>query len=83
MREFIPRYSESPRTLLGQLRHFHATIHGNRDYVKRLVNRSKFVDDEKMCQRDLVLFDDNNVERIGLEMESGAELRSALNPMFD
>ena len=34
VREFNPRYTEAEDTLLGQFRHLHTNIHGNRAFVE-------------------------------------------------
>ncbi len=47
VREFNPRYAEAEGALLGQFRHFHADIYGNRDFVEHLRNRGKFFDHEE------------------------------------
>ncbi|MES9947683.1 MAG: HsdR family type I site-specific deoxyribonuclease [Candidatus Thiodiazotropha sp.] len=57
VREFNPRYAEAEGALLGQFRHFHADIFGNRDFVDHLRNRGKFVDHEEKRERDLILID--------------------------
>ncbi|MET0072240.1 MAG: HsdR family type I site-specific deoxyribonuclease [Candidatus Thiodiazotropha sp.] len=57
VREFNPRYAEAEGALLGQFRHFHADIYGNRDFVDHLRNRGKFVDHEEKRERDLILID--------------------------
>lgn len=43
VREFNPRYTEAAGVLLGQFRHLHTNIHGNRDFVEQLRNRGKFI----------------------------------------
>ena len=57
VREFNPRYAEAVGALLGQFRHFHADIYGNRDFVEHLRNRGKFFDHEENRERDLILID--------------------------
>ncbi|MEW8280641.1 MAG: HsdR family type I site-specific deoxyribonuclease [Candidatus Thiodiazotropha sp.] len=57
VREFNPRYAEAEGALLGQFRHFHADIYGNREFVEHLRNRGKFVDHEEKRERDLILID--------------------------
>jgi type I restriction enzyme R subunit len=57
VREFNPRYAEAEGALLGQFRHFHADIYGNREFVDHLRNRGKFVDHEEKRERDLILID--------------------------
>ncbi len=63
VREFNPRYTEAEDTLLGQLRHFHTDIYGNRDFVEHLRNRGKFLDHEENRERDLILIDYNDPTR--------------------
>jgi len=41
LREFNPRYAEAEGALLGQFRHLHTDIHGNREFVDYLRNRGK------------------------------------------
>ena len=36
VREFNPRYAEAQGLLLGQFRHLHADIYGNREFVEHL-----------------------------------------------
>jgi len=57
VREFNPRYAEAEGALLGQFRHFHTDIYGNREFVEHLRNRGKFFDHEENRERDLVLID--------------------------
>ncbi len=57
MREFNPRYAEAQGLLLGQFRHFHADIYGNREFVEHLRNRGKFFDADESRERDLILID--------------------------
>ncbi len=57
VREFNPRYAEAEGALLGQFRHFHADIYGNREFVEYLRNRGKFFDHEEKRERDLILID--------------------------
>ncbi len=57
VREFNPRYVEAEGALLGQLRHLHADIHGNREFVDFLRNRGKYVDHDEKRERDLILID--------------------------
>jgi type I restriction enzyme R subunit len=42
LREFNPRYAEAEGALLGQFRHLHTDIYGNREFVEQLRNRGKF-----------------------------------------
>ncbi len=57
VREFNPRYAEAEGALLGQFRHLHTDIYGNREFVEHLRNRGKFVDHEEKRERDLILID--------------------------
>ncbi len=57
VREFNPRYAEAKRLLLGQFRHLHADIYGNREFVEYLRNRGKFFDADESRERDLILID--------------------------
>ncbi len=57
LREFNPRYAEAEGALLGQFRHLHADIYGNREFVEHLRNRGKFFDHEEKRERDLILID--------------------------
>ena len=61
VREFNPRYSEAEGVLLGQFRHLHPDISGNRDFVDHLRNRGKFFDHEEKRERDLILIDYDNL----------------------
>ena len=65
VREFNPRYAEAEGALLGQFRHLHTDIYGNREFVDHLRNRGKFFDSEDSRERDLILIDydepENNV----------------------
>jgi type I restriction enzyme R subunit len=63
IREFNPRYSETPGALLSRLRQFHATIHGNRDFVELLRNHGKFFDQAEKRERDLILIDYEDAQR--------------------
>jgi len=62
-REFNPRYTESPGDLISRLRQFHATIHGNRDFVELLRNHGKFFDHNEKRERDLILIDYDDAQR--------------------
>jgi type I restriction enzyme R subunit len=55
VREFNPRYAEAEGALLGQFRHLHTDIYGNREFVEHLRNRGKFFDHEEKRERDLIL----------------------------
>ncbi len=57
LREFNPRYAEAEGALLGQFRHLHTDIYGNREFVEHLRNRGKFFDHEEIRERDLILID--------------------------
>jgi type I restriction enzyme R subunit len=57
VREFNPRYADAKGALLGQLRHLHADIYGNREFIEHLRNRGKFFDHEEKRERDLILID--------------------------
>jgi type I restriction enzyme R subunit len=65
IREFNPRYLDAEGALLGQFRHLHTDIYGNREFVEHLRNRGKFFDHEEKRERDLILIDydtpENNV----------------------
>lgn len=60
VREFNPRYADAEGALLGQFRHLHADIYGNREFIEHLRNRGKFFDHEEKRERDLVLIDYEN-----------------------
>jgi type I restriction enzyme R subunit len=60
VREFNPRYAEAEGALLGQFRHLHSDIYGNREFVEHLRNRGKFFDHEEKRERDLILIDYEN-----------------------
>jgi len=60
VREFNPRYAEAEGALLGQFRHLHTDIYGNREFVEHLRNRGKFFDHEEKRERDLILIDYEN-----------------------
>ncbi len=57
VREFNPRYAEAKGLLLGQFRHLHADIYGNREFVEHLRNQGKFFDVDESRERDLILID--------------------------
>lgn len=59
VREFNPRYAEAEGALLGQFRHLHIDIYGNREFVEHLRNRGKFFDHEEKRERDLILIEPN------------------------
>jgi type I restriction enzyme R subunit len=60
VREFNPRYGEAEGALLGQFRHLHTDIYGNREFVEHLRNRGKFLDHEEKRERDLILINYDN-----------------------
>lgn len=43
--------------MLGQIRHHHTDIYGNREFVEHLRNRGKFFDHEEKRERDLILIE--------------------------
>ena len=57
VRVFNPCYYEAEGALLGQFRHLHSDIYGNREFVDFLRNRGKFFDHEEKRERDLILID--------------------------
>ncbi len=63
VRDFNPRYAEAEGALLGQFRHLHTDIYGNREFVEHLRNRGKFFDHEEKRERDLILIDYDNPAR--------------------
>lgn len=63
VREFNPRYAEAEGALLGQFRHLHTDIYGNREFVEHLRNRGKFFDHEEKRERDLILIDYDDSSR--------------------
>ena len=56
-KEFNPAYLEAEGALLGQFRHIHADIYGNREFVNLLRNKGKFYCAEEKRELDLVLID--------------------------
>ena len=56
-KEFNPQYIEAEGALLGQFRHIHADIYGNREFVNLLRNKGKFYCAEEARELDLVLID--------------------------
>ncbi len=68
VREFNPRYAEAKGLLLGQFRHLHADIYGNREFVEHLRNRGKFFDADESRERDLILIDYGDPTRNVYEM---------------
>lgn len=63
VREFNPRYAEAEGALLGQLRHLHSDIYGNREFLDYLRNSGKFYDHEEKRERDLILIDYEHPKR--------------------
>lgn len=63
VREFNPDYAEAEGALVGQLRHLHNDIYGNREFIEKLRNRGKFFDHEEKRERDLVLIDYDDPSR--------------------
>lgn len=57
VKEFNPRYTEAEGALIGQFRHLHADIYGNRDFLGYLRNTGKYFDDEENRELDLKLID--------------------------
>ena len=43
VREFNPRYAEAEGALLGQVRHLHTDIYGNREFVEYLCNQGNLI----------------------------------------
>jgi type I restriction enzyme R subunit len=64
VRKFNPRYAEAEGALLGQFRHLHTDIYGNREFVEHLRNRGKFFDHEEKRERDLILIDYGDRDRV-------------------
>ncbi len=54
VREFNPRYAEAEGALLGQFRHLHTDIYGNRQFVEHRRSRGKFFDHEETCERHIL-----------------------------
>ena len=57
VKEFNPQYAEAEGALLGQFRHIHADIYGNREFVNLLRNKGKFYCAEEKRELDLMLID--------------------------
>ena len=57
VREFNPFYKEAPGALIGQFRHFHADIQGNREFLSCLRNTGKYFYPEENRELDLKLID--------------------------
>lgn len=68
VREFNPLYAEAEGALLGQFRHLHTDIYGNREFVEHLRNRGKFFDHEEKRERDLILIDYDDPTRNAYEV---------------
>lgn len=49
--------AEAEGVLLGQFRHRHSDIYGNREFVEHLRNRGKFFDVDAKRERDRILID--------------------------
>ncbi|WP_216902404.1 HsdR family type I site-specific deoxyribonuclease [Synechococcus sp. CCY 9618] len=64
VREFNPRYAEAEGALLGQFRHLHTDIYGNREFVEHIRNRGKVFDHEEKRERDLILIDYDDRDRV-------------------
>lgn len=64
IREFNPRYADAEGALLGQFRHLHTDVYGNREFVEYLRNRGKFFDHEEKRERDLILIDYDDRYRV-------------------
>ena len=60
----ILEYAEAKRTLLGQFRHFHTDIYGNRNFVEHLHNRGKFIDHKESSEHDLILINYDGEQRL-------------------
>ncbi|MBA4416737.1 MAG: restriction endonuclease subunit R [Syntrophus sp. (in: bacteria)] len=52
---FNPRYMEAEGALLGQFRHIHADVYGNREFINLLRNKGKFYCAEEKRELDLML----------------------------
>jgi hypothetical protein len=63
MRAFNSKYADGPGALVGELRHLHATIAGNRDFLVYLRNGRTFYDKEAGRELNLVVIDYENAER--------------------
>jgi type I restriction enzyme R subunit len=63
VRKFNPHYTEPVGALLGQFRHLHTDIYGNREFVEHLRNRGKFFDHAEKRERDLILLDYDDPSR--------------------
>ncbi|HEX4773630.1 MAG TPA: HsdR family type I site-specific deoxyribonuclease [Bryobacteraceae bacterium] len=67
-RIFNPKYAEGPGALVGDLRHLHSDISGNRDFLAYLRNSRTFYDREAGRELNLTLIDyerpENNVFQV-------------------
>jgi type I restriction enzyme R subunit len=63
-KEFNPAYLEAEGALLGQFRHIHADIYGNREFVNLLRNKGKFYCQEEKRELDLILINDDPSKNI-------------------
>ena len=63
VRLFNSKYAEGPGALVGELRHLHADIAGNRDFLAYLRNGRTFYDKEAGRELNLVLIDYDNPKR--------------------
>jgi type I restriction enzyme R subunit len=74
VRRFNPKYAEGPGALVGELRHLHSDIAGNRDFLAYLRNSRTFYDREARRELNLILIDydnpDNNVFEVTEEVYS-------------
>ncbi|MCE5309740.1 MAG: HsdR family type I site-specific deoxyribonuclease [Acidobacteriales bacterium] len=57
---FNPKYAEGPGALVGELRHLHSDIAGNRDFLAYLRNAHTFYDRGAARELNLVLIDYDN-----------------------
>jgi type I restriction enzyme R subunit len=57
VRKFNPKYAEGPGALVGDWRHLHATIAGNREFLAYLRNGKTFYDKEAGRELNLVVID--------------------------
>jgi type I restriction enzyme, R subunit len=68
VRKLNPKYAEGPGALVGDLRHLHADIVGNRDFLTYLRNSKTFYDKVEARELNLVLIDyeqpENNVYEV-------------------
>ncbi len=68
VRQFNPKYTEANGALVGQLRHLHTNIEGNRELLEHLRNNGKFfcAEDNRELDLKLIDYDDhsNNVYEV-------------------